>query len=44
MNKEERNLVITILTNYLTTKDKTLLTREEYRMLQEIIEKLSKED
>lgn len=44
MNKEERNLVITILTNYLTTKDKILLTREEYRMLQEIIEKLSKED
>lgn len=44
MNKEERNLVITILTNYLTTKDKKLLTREEYRMLQEIIEKLSKED
>ena len=44
MNKEERNLVITILTNYLTTKDKVLLTREEYRMLQEIIEKLSRED
>lgn len=44
MNKEERNLVITILTNYLTTKDKILLTREGYRMLQEIIEKLSKED
>lgn len=44
MNKEERNLVITILTNYLTTKDKILLTREEYRMLQEIIEKLSRED
>ena len=44
MNKEERNLVITILTNYLTTKNKILLTREEYRMLQEIIEKLSKED
>ena len=44
MNKEERNLVITILTNYLTTKDKILLTREEYRMLQEIIEKLSNED
>ena len=44
MSKEERNLVITILTNYLTTKDKVLLTREEYRMVQDIIEKLSKED
>lgn len=44
MNKDEKDLVITILTNYLTTKEKTLLTREEYRMLKEIIKKLSKED
>ena len=40
MTKEEKTLVITILTNYLTTKEKTLLTREEYNMVKEIIEKL----
>ena len=44
MNKEEKDLVITILTNYLTTKEKILLTREEYRMLIKVIEKISKED
>ena len=44
MNKQEKELVITILTNYLLTKPKTVLTREEYRMVKEIIEKLSKED
>ena len=44
MNKDEKDLVITILTNYLMTKPKTVLTREEYIMVKEIIEKLSKED
>ena len=44
MNEQEKELIITILTNYLTTKEKILLTREEYRMIKEIIEKLSKED
>ena len=44
MNKKERELVITILVNYMTTKEKTLLTREEYQMLKKIVEKLSKED
>lgn len=44
MSKEEKDLAITILTNYLLTKRKTLLTREEYRMVQDIIAKLSKED
>lgn len=44
MNKEEKELVITVLTNYITTKKKSLLTREEYRMILQIIEKLSKED
>ena len=37
MNKQEKELVITILTNYLFTKPKTVLTREEYRMVKEII-------
>lgn len=44
MSKEEKKLVITILVNYMTTKDKVLLTREEYQMVKEIVEKLSKED
>lgn len=44
VNKEEKELVITILTNYLFTKPKTVLTREEYRMVKETILKLSKED
>ena len=40
MKEEEKTLVITILTNYLTTKEKTLLTREQYNMVKEIIKKL----
>lgn len=44
MSKEEKELVITILVNYMTTKDKVLLTREEYQMVKEIVEKLSKDD
>lgn len=44
MSKEEKELVITILVNYMTTKEKVLLTREEYQMVKEIVEKLSKED
>lgn len=40
MSKEEKMLVITILTNYLTTKEKTVLTIEEYTMVKEIIKKL----
>lgn len=44
MTEEEKELVITLLVNYLTTKEKILLTREEYRMVKEVIEKLSKGD
>ena len=40
MKEEEKMLVITILTNYITTKEKILLTREQYRMVKEIIKKL----
>lgn len=44
MTEEEKELVITLLVNYLTTKEKILLTRKEYRMVKEVIEKLSKGD
>jgi hypothetical protein len=40
VKKEEKELMVKILTNYLTTKEKTVLTREEYQMTKEIIKKL----
>lgn len=44
MSEEEKELVITLLVNYLLPKEKILLTREEYQMVKKIIKKLSKGD
>lgn len=43
MTKKEKDLILTILIHYLKSKS-TMMTREEYRTLSQLVDKLSKED